>query len=290
MGDEGLPVASHPPFRVPHSTAPDIRPKKSLGQHFLRDRTVPPRIADVAQIQPGDSIVEVGPGHGILTEELAGRLDPNKGGRLVGVELDQRLLPQLEQRFADKQQVSFVHADVLDVSPRELAGGRPYKLVANLPYYITSAVLRHFLESDAKPLSLTVMVQREVAERMAARPPDMSLLSVAVQFYGKPSIAFRVPPGAFNPPPKVESAVVRIDVYPPGQRPAQTKSEQNFFRVAQAGFGQKRKQLANTLASGLGLAKAHVAAQLREAGVDPARRAETLSLEEWAKVQSALDM
>jgi 16S rRNA (adenine1518-N6/adenine1519-N6)-dimethyltransferase len=267
-------------YRLP---TPDSRlptPRKSLGQHFLKDRSVPPRIADAAQLEPGDYVVEVGPGLGILTEELARRLDPGRG-RLVAVELDGNLLPILRERFAGSPHVSFVHADVLEIPPGELSGGKPYKLVANLPYYITSAVLRHFLDADARPESLTVMVQREVAERMAARPPEMSLLAVAVQFYGRPKVAFRVPPGAFHPPPKVESAVVHIDVYQPGERPVSPPSEERFFQVAQAGFGQRRKQIANTLASGLDLPKDEVIARLKEAGVDPSRRAETLTLAEW---------
>ncbi len=249
---------------------------------------MPPRIAEAARLEPGDCVVEVGPGLGVLTDELAGRLDPALGGRLVAVELDSNLLPILETRFADRPHVSFVRADVLDVPPGDLAGMRPYKVVANLPYYITSAILRHFLEASQKPLSLTVMVQREVAERMSARPPDMSLLAVAVQFYGRPKVIFRVPPGAFSPPPRVESAVVHIQVYAPGEEPVRPRSEASFFRVAQAGFGQKRKQLGNTLASGLALPKEMVVSQLKEMDIDPSRRAETLSLQEWARIEAAL--
>jgi 16S rRNA (adenine1518-N6/adenine1519-N6)-dimethyltransferase len=265
----------------------EVRTKKSLGQHFLRDNSVPPRIAQAAGMQPTDLVVEVGPGLGVLTAELASRLDPERG-RLVAVELDQSLLPLLEERFAAMPFVTFVHADVLDVPPEQLTGGKPYKLVANLPYYITSAILRHFLDARHKPISLTVMVQREVAERMAARPPEMSLLAVAVQFYGKPKVVFRVPPGAFKPPPKVDSAVVHIDVYEPGERPAQPASEERFFRVVQAGFGQRRKQLANTLSTGLGLPKQAAAGALLAAGIDPARRAETLDLQEWAALERQL--
>ena len=264
-----------------------MQPRKSLGQHFLKDRSVPPRIAEAARLQPHDIVVEVGPGLGVLTEELAVRLDPD-AGKLIAVELDDNLLPLLQERFAGMPHVSFVHADVLEVPPGYLSAGHQYKLVANLPYYITSAILRHFLEAEARPLSLTVMVQREVAERMVAQPPNMSLLAVSVQFYGKPKIAFRVPPGAFNPPPKVDSAVVHIEVYKPGERPVIAGSEQSFFKVVQAGFGQKRKQLGNTLASGLGLPKDHVAQQLKQAGIDPTRRAETLTLAEWGSVVTAL--
>ena len=257
------------------------RPKKSLGQHFLKDRTVSPRIADAAAIQTSDCIIEVGPGEGVLTEELARRLDPGTG-KLLAVELDNSLIPVLQARFAEFPHVSIIHADVLEVAPGYLSGGRPYKLVANLPYYITSAILRHFLEADHKPESLTVMVQREVAERMVAKPPDMSLLALSVQFYGRPSIAFRVPPGAFKPPPKVDSAVVHIEVYKPGENPINPSNETAFFKVAHAGFGQKRKQLGNTLATGLSLPKEEVAAHLVAAGIEPSRRAETLSLQEWA--------
>ena len=263
------------------------RPKKSLGQHFLKDRSVSPRIANTAGIEPSDLIIEVGPGEGVLTEELARRLDPN-AGKLVAVELDSNLIPRLEERFASYPHVTIVHADVLEISPVDLSVGRPYKLVANLPYYITSAILRHFLEATQKPVSLTVMVQREVAERMVARPPDMSLLAVSVQFYGRPSVAFRVPPGAFKPPPKVDSAVVHIDTYKPGENPLDLQDEQLFFKVAHAGFGQKRKQLGNTLATGLDLPKEEAIVCLLEAGIDPSRRAETLSLQEWAALTRAI--
>ncbi len=272
------------------STRPDgrITPRKSLGQHFLKDRSITARIVDAAQLGPGDCVVEVGPGLGILTEELAGRVSAPADGRVVAIELDDKLLPLLRERFASMPQVSFVHADVLEVAPGTLTGGGPYKVVANLPYYITSAVLRHFLEADVKPESLTVMVQREVAERMAAKPPDMSLLAVGVQLYGKPKVLFRVPPGAFNPPPKVESAVVHIEVYSLAERPVVPLSDKDFFKVAQAGFSQKRKQIANTLSSGLHLDKADVIAGLTAAGIEPTRRAETLTIAEWAAIEKTL--
>ena len=286
MSDEYLPVEAETGDNSALGTRHSAlhRPRKSLGQHFLKDRSVPPRIAIAAAIEPDDVVVEVGPGLGVLTEELARRLDPERG-RLVAVELDDDLLPVLRQRFAGMPHVSFVHADVLDVPPQELSQGRPYKLVANLPYYITSAILRHFLETEHKPRSLTVMVQKEVADRMVAKPPEMSLLAVSVQFYGRPKIMFKVPPGAFNPPPKVDSAVVRIDVYGVGESPIQVSSEAAFFRLAQAGFGQRRKQLANTLTSGLGLPKSDVIETLQKASIEPTRRAETLTLGEWARLE-----
>lgn len=290
-------MSSDDKLGAPNSTAPGTsnspnlapHPRKGLGQHFLKDRSVPPRMAEAAAVEADDCIVEVGPGLGVLTEELARRLNPERG-RLVAVELDGNLLPILRERFSEMPHVSFVQADVLEVAPHELSGGRPYKLVANLPYYITSAILRHFLETDDKPQSLTVMVQREVAERMAARPPEMSLLAVSVQFYGNPKIMFRVPPGAFNPPPKVDSVVIRVEVYPKGEEPVRVRSEAGFFKIAQAGFGQRRKQLANTLSSGLSLPKEQIIAALTRAGVEPSRRAETLTIQEWGKLEEAIDL
>ena len=196
--------------------------------------------------------------------------------------------PLCERASPTEHTSSFVQADVLDVSPGTLSEGRPYKVVANLPYYITSAILRHFLDAEHKPRSLTVMVQREVADRMTARPPDMSLLAVAVQFYGKPRTVFRVPPGAFRPPPKVNSSVVHIEVYSPEGRPVRPSSEDAFFRVVHAGFSQKRKQLVNTLSSGLSLPKEAARQALQAAGISPDRRAETLNLEEWAGLEEAV--
>ncbi|MEO5952219.1 MAG: 16S rRNA (adenine(1518)-N(6)/adenine(1519)-N(6))-dimethyltransferase RsmA [Chloroflexia bacterium] len=276
--DSGTTLTSHSAYRT----------KKRLGQHFLRDRSVPPRIAEAAKLQPDDLVIEVGPGLGVLTEELANRLDP-ECGKLIAVELDDDLLPTLKERFADRPHVTFVQADVLDMSPMDLSDGEPYKVVANLPYYITSAILRHFLDAEHKPLSLTVMVQREVADRMTAQPPDMSILAVAVQFYGNPRTVFRVPPGAFRPPPKIDSAVVHIEVYSAEDRPVRPSSERAFFKVVQAGFSQKRKQLVNTIAQGLDLPKDSARDMLEKAKVEPTRRAETLTLQEWAALEQAVN-
>ncbi len=266
-----------------------LRPRKGLGQNFLVDPTVPPRIAAAAALAPGDTVIEVGPGLGVLSAELAARLDPTTGGRLIAVELDAALAPVLRERMAAFPAFTLVQGDILELAPGDLArtadGRLPrYKVVANLPYYITSAVLRHFLEADPPPTALVVMVQREVAERIVARPPDMSLLAVSVQFYGVPRLLFRVPPGAFHPAPKVESAVLRVDVYPPEARPVAVADVDAFFAVVRAGFGQRRKQLGNSLATGLARDKAAVAAALAQAGVDPSRRAETLTLAEWGAV------
>jgi 16S rRNA (adenine1518-N6/adenine1519-N6)-dimethyltransferase len=273
--------------------AAGLRPRKGLGQNFLVDPTVPPRIAAAADLAPGDTVIEVGPGLGVLTAALAARLDPAAGGRLLAVELDAALAPVLQERMAGFPAFTLVQGDILDLDPAALvraASGTlpPYKVVANLPYYITSAVLRHFLEAAPPPTALVVMVQREVAERIVARPPAMSLLAVSVQFYGAPRLLFRVPPGAFHPVPKVESAVLRVDVYPPEGRPVAVIDVAAFFAVVRAGFGQRRKQLGNSLATGLGRDKAAIAAALTQAGVDPTRRAETLTLGEWGALANVL--
>ena len=276
-----------------------LRPRKGLGQHFLVDPGVPPRIVAAADLAPGDTVIEVGPGLGVLSTALAGRLDPGAGGRLIAVELDSTLAAPLQARMASYPAFHLVQDDILALRSRRSAARRPaawatgsplppYKVVANLPYYISAAVLRHFLEATPPPTSLVVMVQREVAERIVARPPAMSLLAVSVQFYGAPQLLFRVPPGAFLPPPKVESAVLRVAVYPPAARPVAVADVATFFAVARAGFGQRRKQLGNSLAAGLGLAKEAVVAALAQAGVASTRRPETLTLAEWAAVTAAL--
>ncbi len=269
-----------------------LRPRKRLGQNFLVDPSVPPRIVAAAELDPAALVVEVGPGLGVLTAELAARLNPAQGC-LVAVELDEALLPPLRTRMAPYPHFHLVAGDVLATDPAALMalGGRsaaaPYAVVANLPYYITSAVLRHFLTAAHPPQRLVVMVQHEVALRMTATPPAMSLLALGVQFYGRPRLVFRVPPGAFLPPPKVDSAVVRIDVYAPADRPV-VADETQFFAVARAGFGQRRKQLANALADGLPLPKSLVLAALETAAILSSRRAETLTLAEWAALAAAL--
>jgi len=260
-----------------------LRPRKGLGQNFLVDRRALERIVEAAELTPADTVLEVGPGVGQLTRLLA-----EAAGRVVAVELDPQMVAALRQELAGLRNVEIVEADILQVDPAALAGRVPYKVVANLPYYITSAALRHLLEAQPPPSLLVVTVQEEVAARITAQPPEMSLLAVSVQFYGRPRRVTRIPAGAFYPPPKVDSAIVRIDVYPPGERPVQVDDVEWFFRVVRAGFGQRRKQLRNSLAAGLHLTAAEVEAALQRAGIDPHRRAETLSLEEWARLSREL--
>jgi 16S rRNA (adenine1518-N6/adenine1519-N6)-dimethyltransferase len=259
-----------------------LHPRKRLGQNFLADPMVLGRIVAAADLAPGDVVVEVGAGTGTLTRLLA-----EQAGRVVALELDDGLVRILREELAHLANVEIRHCDVLSFSTAEFPH-QGFKLVGNLPYYITSAVLRHFLEKVPRPQLVVVTVQREVADRIVARPGQMSLLAVSVQFYGQPRIVARVPAGAFYPAPKVDSAVVRIDL---GEGTAallkEGIDETKFFRVVRAGFSQKRKTLRNSLSAGLGLSTASVGALLEEAGVDPRRRAETLSLGEWAEVAAA---
>ncbi len=258
----------------------NLTPKRSLGQNFLSDLAVLDRIASAAEVGPEDAVLEVGPGLGTLTEVLAAR-----ARQVVAVELDDRLWPALQHVLAPYPNVHLVHADILETDPAALLSG-PYKVVANVPYYITSAILRHLLEARTAPALMVLTVQAEVAERLAAEPGDMSLLAVSVQFYGNVEVVGRVKAGSFYPPPDVDSAIVRVDLR---RGPFLPLAEaEGFFRVVRAGFSQRRKQLKNTLAAGLARKPADVAAALTLAGVDPARRAETLSLEEWARIVKEL--
>jgi len=255
----------------------DLRARKGLGQHFLIDGEVLSSIASAAELTPADVIVEIGPGLGILTRELA-----QKAGQVIAIELDNKLAALLRKTLASFNNVTIINDDVLKIKPEDLlpklAG---YKVVANLPYYITSPVLRHFLEASAKPQMMLVMVQKEVADVIAAKPGDMSLLSVSVQFYGEPRIISYVPAQCFYPAPEVDSAILRIDLYP---QPAVAVDEGSFFQLVRAGFTAPRKQIANSLAQGLGRAKAEVLPLLERADIALQRRAETLTLEEWARL------
>ncbi|MGQ9598035.1 MAG: 16S rRNA (adenine(1518)-N(6)/adenine(1519)-N(6))-dimethyltransferase RsmA [Anaerolineae bacterium] len=260
-----------------------LRPQKRLGQNFLMDPSALGRIIAAADLSPEDTVVEVGAGLGTLTRLLA-----RHAGRVVAVELDARLVKVLTDRLADLRHLQIIQGDILSLSDLGVVH-LGYKVVGNLPYYITSAILRHFLENEPRPRLLAVTVQREVAERIIARPPHMSLLAVGVQFYGRPRIVARIPAGAFYPPPKVDSAVVRIDVSEQPTIPLdQGLDPTDFFRVLRAGFGQKRKTLRNSLSAGLGIPPAQVEKALGLAGIDPRRRAETVDLAEWAKLARCL--
>ena len=255
--------------------------KKSLGQHFLVDRRAIASIVAAADLSADDLVVEIGPGRGALTRPLMER-----AGRLVAVEVDALLATRLREKYADRPGFSVIVEDAREVDIDGLApNGAPYKVVANLPYYAASPIVRRFLEANSKPQLLVVTVQREVAQEMVAKPGQMGLLSVAIQLYGTPRIVTSVPPRAFRPPPKVTSAVVRIDVRP---EPAVAfDSPDDFFRVVKAGFSARRKQLHNSIGRGLTLEPETAKALLADADIDPTRRAQTLSLDEWAALYEA---
>ncbi len=259
-----------------------IRPRKGLGQNFLIDQRVLARIVEAAELSPGDTVVEVGPGMGILTKELVTR-----AGRVVAVEIDLHLAEIVLRLVPGSPNLEVVNTDVLHFDPAEHGIQPPYKVVANLPYYITSPTMRHFLEEVARPRTMVLMVQREVAERIVARPGEMSLLSVSVQFYGDARLTAIVPTTAFYPQPKVESAIVHIDVYP---KPALDVEPRSFFHLVQAGFSQPRKQLHNTLSQRLWFPPGGAREALRAADIDPSRRPQTLSLEEWGVLWQVLTL
>jgi len=256
----------------------EIDPKKSLGQNFLHDPLSLERIVNAASLTSEDTVVEVGPGTGVLTKRLAAL-----ARRVIAVELDDRLIPILAQL---PENVHIVNADILTTDVEKLVGSEPYKVVANLPYYITSAILRHTLEIAHKPTLMVLTVQQEVADRLVAKPGDMSVLAVSMQYYGTPKIVGRIGSAAFYPRPGVASAIVKIDVFPQPQ--VQVPDDASFFKVVRAGFSQKRKQIKNALGGGLAMEHAQAAEHLTKAGIDPTRRAETLTIEEWAALARAV--
>jgi 16S rRNA (adenine1518-N6/adenine1519-N6)-dimethyltransferase len=266
------------------AAAATIRPRKSLGQHFLTDRRVLQRILAAASLSSADTVIEVGAGKGVLTQALAAA-----AGKVIAVEIDEGLCGHLRRRLAARPNVEPVCGDILSLSPDDLLAraqaSPPYVVVANLPYYIASAVLRHFLESTQPPTRMIVMVQAEVGQSIAAPPGRMSLLSVGVQFYARARVLFYVPPRAFQPPPKVRSAVIRLDVRP--EPAVAVDDRQAFFQLVQAGFAAPRKQLRNALALGLSIDSASAGSLLDSANIDARRRAQTLSLDEWDRLYRA---
>lgn len=254
-----------------------MRPNKAFGQNFLVDRSILLRIVEAAEIHPGDQVLELGAGTGVLTRELAKR-----ARRVVAVELERNMLSLLGGTTRNYTNVELIERNLLYVDPADIFGSEPYKLVANLPYYITAPTFRHFLESANPPRLIVVMVQYEVAQRIVAEPGDLSLLGVSIQFYGKPKIITHVPARAFYPAPKVDSAILRIDMK--DEIPLTPEQRDSFFRLVQAGFSERRKQLHNSLTHGLHRKDMEVRATLQAANIDPSRRAETLSIEDWLRL------
>jgi 16S rRNA (adenine1518-N6/adenine1519-N6)-dimethyltransferase len=254
-----------------------MRPNKSFGQNFLVSRAVLQQMVETAELEASDQVLEVGAGTGVLTRELA-----RKARRVVAVELEENMLALLAKTTSDFSNIELVARNLLYLNPEEVFGHARYKLVANLPYYITAPTFRHFLESANPPGLLVVMVQYEVAQRIVAEPGDLSLLGVSVQFYGQPRIVARVPARAFYPAPKVDSAILRVEVHP--QVPLTPRERDSFFRVVQAGFSERRKQLHNSLAHGLHRKDEEIRGWLAAARIEASRRAETLSIDEWLRL------
>ena len=265
---------------IPAISVPDLlsryglHPDRSLGQNFLVDESALSKVAAAAEISADNEVLEIGPGLGSLTRYLA-----HLAHQVVAVELDGRLIPPLEEVLGPFPNVRVVEGDILSLHIRDLVSSPGYLVVANIPYYITSSLMRHLLEAEPRPSRLVLTVQKEVAERICASPGKLSLLALSVQIYGYPKNIARIPAGAFYPPPKVDSAVIRVDLFPQPRIPF--KQIETFFRLAKAGFSQKRKKLRNALAGGMALRKDEVESILLSARIDPNRRAETLSLEEW---------
>lgn len=273
-------------FSMPHSTKISAQPvpRKRFGQNFLADQNILHKIVRAAELTSSDVVLEIGPGMGHLTRVLA-----DTHAQVAAVEVDRDLLKNLRALFAETQNVHLLEGDILQQSPSEWlarAGlNAPYSVVANIPYYITSAILRYLLEADIPPTRIVVMVQREVAQHLIAQPPRANLLGVSVQYYGVPRIVGVVPAGAFYPRPQVDSAIVRVDVTQVRER----EQAARFFRIVRAGFGEKRKQLGNALAHGLGLTVTESHWLLTRANIEPIRRAETLTVAEWEKLALVWD-
>lgn len=249
-------------------------PKKSLGQHWLKDRDVLAGIAGAADIRPTDTVLEIGPGLGTLTSELLKRAE-----KVVAVELDDQLAAKLPGQFPGKN-LEVIHQDILEFDLTQLPEG--YVVVANVPYYITSKIIQLLMTSSNRPRTTVLLVQKEVAERLAAGPGDMSILAVSAQVYAEVVLDDVVPAEFFTPPPKVDSQVVVLTTR--SQPLVDPNEEKKFFRVVKAGFSAKRKKLRSSLSGGLGISKEETERLLAGAGIDPNTRAEDLGLADWKKL------
>lgn len=283
----GQPRRGRRPYRPRVLRDAGVAPAKGLGQHFLTDYAYVNRIIAAAGLDSEDTVIEVGPGLGVLTEGLAGA-----AGRVIALELDAALARRLQAQSPSLQNLTVVQGDALSVLPGELMtaaafpGETPYVVVGNLPYNVGTAIVRRFLESEQPPSRLVVMLQREVAESVAAPEGELGLLGVSVQVYATARKLFNVPPRAFYPPPAVTSAVVRLDVRTAPLVPAEEREA--FFRTVRAGFAAPRKQLRNTLAQGLGRNPRQVGDAIEQAGLVGSLRPQQLGVEDWLRLTRRL--
>ena len=254
--------------------------RKSLGQHFLTDKTVINQIIQAAELTRDDIVVEIGPGKGILTKHLI-----STAGQIFSIELDARLAQRLPSQLGCPNNLTCVTGDARFKDITDLVGNNgKYKMVSNLPYYAANPIIRRFLEVPPKPQCMVVMVQEEVAKAMVAEPGQMGLLSVAVQYYAKPQLVCRVSPQSFHPVPKVWSAVVKMEVYP--KSPFHLEDPDAFFSFVKAGFRSPRKKLHNSLSSGLGIQGSSATALIEMSGLDPQSRPASLSIDNWLAMYS----
>ena len=254
----------------------NLRPNKRLGQHFLINQKVLQKIVRAAELSEKDIVLEIGPGLGILTKELA-----QKVKKVIAVEKDEKIVQALKEIMKDYKNVEIIQGDILKI--QELPLNR-YKLVANIPYYLTSPLIRLFLESRQPPQEMTLLIQKEVAQRICAKPPKTNLLAVAVQLYSQPKIISYISKKSFWPQPKVDSAIIKISRI---KRPKNTKTEK-FFQIVKAGFSSPRKQLANNLSKKLNLDQEKIKKALTECHLDIRVRAENLRVEDWLKLSSKI--
>lgn len=267
-----------PPLNIPWILRQaEINPSRGLGQNFLNDDHILSRIVEASAVSSLDTVLEIGPGLGSLTRHLA-----NASKKVTAVEIDRKLFPLVQNILQPFTNIHLVCGDILEQRLDQLNLPPGYLVVANIPYYITSAVIRYLLEASVKPARIVLTVQQEVAQRICASVGDLNLLALSVQVYGAPQVMMSIPSSAFYPPPKVDSAVVRIDLYPQSLIPSTDLNL--FFQLCKAGFGQKRKTLRNSLSGGMHIPSAVVENRLKQVGIDPMRRAETLSLGDWQKL------
>ncbi len=254
-----------------------LTPKKDLGQNFLVDGNILTRMVALAEITEDSTVLEIGAGLGSLTFFLA-----QAAKQVTAVEVDKDLLPIAKQILTGFSNVTLIAEDILAIDLRTLHLPDGYTVVANIPYYITSAIIRKLLTASEKPTRMVLTMQEEVAERICAQPGKLSLLALSVQVFGTPEMLMKIPAGAFYPAPTVDSVTLRINLFPEPAIPQEKLDI--FFRLIKAGFSQKRKMLRNTLSSGLHLPHDQVETLLEQTGIDPQRRAQTLSIDEWGKV------
>ena len=252
-----------------------LKARKSLGQNFLVNDNVRDNIIEAAGLSAGDTVIEVGPGLGILTEKLA-----SHAGRVIAVELDDSLAERLTNRLVRFTNIHIINADILSLDLTALIKDGTYKVVANIPYYITSPILRFFMQAELRPSLMVIMMQEEVARDVTAKPGAMGFLAVSMRLFSIPRLICRVPADCFYPVPRVDSAVVRFDILP--QPAVEVGDVEGFLELVHAGFGAPRKQLHNSLAIGLGLEPAAAEKILMRAGIDSHRRPGTLTLDEWS--------